>query len=241
MNSVWKTLSAIDVNEHVKKKGQFSYLSWTWCWATIKELYPDASFKVHKDTAYSDGTYEVNVSITIDGQRHKIWLPVMDNRNNAIANPNARDFGDAKMRCLVKAAAFHGLGHYIYAGESLPQEQGASEEDWDDFLKLIATGKAIDVAKYMAKLTDTKAQDLFNMAPKGQKTKFKDAVRKLMDEFNAKATGYSDELTQSIGDTHHIGVLISELDDPFLKQRVWAQLSPVTQQQIKDILKEKAA
>ena len=27
------------------------------------------------------------------------------------------------MRCLVKAIAMHGLGHYIYAGEDLPESE----------------------------------------------------------------------------------------------------------------------
>jgi len=49
-----------------------------------------------------------------------MWLPVMDNRNKAIVLPTARDISDARMRCLVKAIAMHGLGIYLYAGEDLP-------------------------------------------------------------------------------------------------------------------------
>ena len=49
-----------------------------------------------------------------------MWLPVMDNRNKAVPNPTSRDISDARMRCLVKAIAMHGLGAYIYAGEDLP-------------------------------------------------------------------------------------------------------------------------
>ena len=55
------------------------------------------------------------------------WLPVMDNRNNAIVAPNARDISDAKMRCLVKTLALFGLGHYIYAGEDLPTNKPEEE------------------------------------------------------------------------------------------------------------------
>ena len=44
----------------------------------------------------------------------------MDNRNNAIQNPNSRQVNDTKMRCLVKCLAMYGLGHYIYAGEDVP-------------------------------------------------------------------------------------------------------------------------
>jgi len=49
-----------------------------------------------------------------------MWLPVMDNRNNPIKNPNSRQVSDTTMRCLVKCLALFGLGHYIYAGEDLP-------------------------------------------------------------------------------------------------------------------------
>ena len=36
--SIWETLSTIDCSEHIEKKGQFSYLAWTWAWATIYGL-----------------------------------------------------------------------------------------------------------------------------------------------------------------------------------------------------------
>ena len=50
-------------------------------------------------------------------------MPVMDHRNNAIANPDARKISDTKMRCLTKCLAMFGLGHYIYAGEDLPEQE----------------------------------------------------------------------------------------------------------------------
>jgi hypothetical protein len=48
----------------------------------------------------------------------------MDNRNNAIVNPDARKISDAQMRCLAKCIATFGIGLYIYAGEDLPEEDG---------------------------------------------------------------------------------------------------------------------
>jgi hypothetical protein len=47
----------------------------------------------------------------------------MDNRNNAVANPDARAISDTKMRCLVKCFAMFGLGLYIFAGSDLPQDE----------------------------------------------------------------------------------------------------------------------
>ena len=42
-------------------------------------------------------------------------------RNKAIINPDKFAINSAKMRCLTKCFAMFGLGHYIYAGEDLPQ------------------------------------------------------------------------------------------------------------------------
>jgi len=121
-DSIWATLSAIDCNEHVKTKGGFSYLAWTWAWAMVKERYPDANFRIEPDSVFPDDTVEVRMAVSIDGMHHTMWLPVLDFRNKAIANPNAFDINSARMRCLVKCLAMFGLGHYIYAGESAPQE-----------------------------------------------------------------------------------------------------------------------
>ncbi len=121
MTDVFKKLVGVNVGEKIEKKGRFSYLSWSWAWQEVKNKYPDASFEVHDDVVYPDGTREVRVSVTIEGLTHMMWLPVMNNTNNAISNPNARDVSDARMRCLVKAIALHGLGLYIYAGEDIPQ------------------------------------------------------------------------------------------------------------------------
>ena len=46
---VWKTLSKVDVNKHIEKKGNLSYLSWAWAWGILMEHYPEAeySFGIH--------------------------------------------------------------------------------------------------------------------------------------------------------------------------------------------------
>jgi hypothetical protein len=57
-----------------------------------------------------------------------MWLPVMDFKNDAKVNPTSREVSDTRMRCLTKAIAMHGMGHYIYAGEELPEGQLTEEE-----------------------------------------------------------------------------------------------------------------
>jgi hypothetical protein len=120
--SVWATLSAIDCTEHVEDKGGFSYLSWTWAWAMVCEKYPDALYQFQESEVFPDGSMEVRCEVTIEGLTRQMWLPVLDFRNKAIKNPDAMAVNTAKMRCLVKNLCMHGLGHYIYAGESVPQE-----------------------------------------------------------------------------------------------------------------------
>jgi hypothetical protein len=121
MSNVWKTLSAIDCSKHVEKKGQLSYLSWAWAWGVMMEYYPAASYEFHAVEREPDGTATVSVTVTVEGQSRYMWLPVMDNKNNAVKNPDARKISDAKMRCLVKCLAMFGLAHYLYAGEDLPE------------------------------------------------------------------------------------------------------------------------
>jgi hypothetical protein len=65
----------------------------------------------------------VKVSVTVKNDTKLCVLPVMDNRNRAIQNPDAFAVNTAIMRCLAKAIAMHGLGLYIYAGEDLPEAE----------------------------------------------------------------------------------------------------------------------
>ena len=129
--TVWETLSSINVNNKTEKKGNLTYLSWAWAWGELMNNYPQATY-TFTEWEYPDGTFKdvliypdetcmVECELRIDEISHKMWLPVMDYRNQAITNPNARAISDTKMRCLVKCIAMFGLGHNIYAGEDLPQ------------------------------------------------------------------------------------------------------------------------
>jgi hypothetical protein len=123
---VWDNLSKIDCSDKVEKKMNLSYLSWAWAWGVLMEHYPQASYLFYQgedDVPYvkfPDGTAEVRCRVSIDNLTREMTLSVMDNRNNAIQNPNSRQVNDTKMRCLVKCLAMYGLGHYIYAGEDVP-------------------------------------------------------------------------------------------------------------------------
>ena len=127
----FNTLNKISVNDKTEKKGNFTYLSWSWAWAEFVKHYPEAVYQVLDDMVFPDNTMEVRVSVSNGTLTHTMWLPVMDNRNNAIKNPNAMDINKARMRCLVKCLAMFGLGLYIYAGEDLPDVK----PEYKDFAK----------------------------------------------------------------------------------------------------------
>ena len=134
--TVWKTLSSIDVNNKTEKKGNLTYLSWAWAWGELMNSFPMATY-TFTEWEYPDGTYKdiliypdetcsVECELKIDELTRKMWLPVMDYKNNAITNPTARQISDTKMRCLVKCMSMFGLGWYIYAGEDLPSSEASA-------------------------------------------------------------------------------------------------------------------
>lgn len=126
-DSVFKTLSAINCNEHTEKKNGLTYLSWAWAWGILKEHYPDATYTIYENAEgmnyHTDGrTCWVKTGVTVQGMEHIEYLPVMDFRNASITAERVTSFdvNKAIQRSLTKAVARHGLGLYIYAGEDLP-------------------------------------------------------------------------------------------------------------------------
>lgn len=124
---VWETLSAINVNEKIEKKNGLSYLSWAWAWGVLMAHYPESYYTIEDVNYNTDGSAMVSLTLTVKKGNNefprKMWLPVMDHRNQAISNPNAVDINKTLMRCLTKAISMFGLGFYIYAGEDLPEQE----------------------------------------------------------------------------------------------------------------------
>ena len=134
--SVFETLNAINLTEHTETKSNgkvtLTYLSWAWAWAEVKKLYPDANYTIYERVTewgavnyFTDGrTCWVKTGVTINGKEYVEQLPVMDNRNNSVPleSVTSMDVNKAIQRSLTKAAARHGLGLYIYAGEDLPED-----------------------------------------------------------------------------------------------------------------------
>ena len=63
---------------------------------------------------FEDSTMMLHCRVEIDHLSREHWLPVYDNKYNAIANPNADDIQDNMQRCFVKTVALFGLGILVY-------------------------------------------------------------------------------------------------------------------------------
>lgn len=134
-------LLKLNVNDHVEKKQNLSYLSWAWAWAEALKADPGANFEVqHYDgKPYIDvnGTAMVVVCVKIQGIVRTCHLPVMNAKNQPISIEGRKykdkygneqvekldsfNVNTAIMRCMTKCLALFGLGLYIYAGEDLPE------------------------------------------------------------------------------------------------------------------------
>lgn len=131
--SAWETLSKINVNDHTEKKNGLTYLSWAWAWGVLKDNYPDATFEKHiqpNGMPYiidANGFAYVQVTVTVDGISATELFPVLDYKNKAVVKPDSFAINTAMQRALAKAISYHGLGHYIYAGEDLPQSEDAPQ------------------------------------------------------------------------------------------------------------------
>jgi len=141
----FEKLSAINVNAHVEKKSNLTYLSWAWAWSETKKACPDATYKIGATDYDETLGFMCHTEVTISGETLEMWLPVMDGANKSMRKvpytykgnawesgkkvtidktveaATTFDINKTIMRCLVKNLAMFGLGIYIYAGEDLPE------------------------------------------------------------------------------------------------------------------------
>jgi hypothetical protein len=140
----FKQLYGVDVNNKKKTKNNLNYLSWAACWAEVKKMFPNSTFKIYEEEItvretvdgkiveksiqrpwFDDGnTGWVKTGVTINDIEHIEELPIMDFKNKSIpaVNITSADANKSIQRSLTKACARHGLGLYIYEGEDLPEE-----------------------------------------------------------------------------------------------------------------------
>ena len=160
---VWDTLKVVDVSDHVEKKNGMNYLSWSFAWSTLMNYYPKSKVRF-TDKTFNDGTVEYQCTVSIsDGEEtiyQTMWLPVMDFRNKAIANPDAMARNNCKMRCMVKCISLFGLGINLYQGVETPNAGSSiTETQKDEILNLITLANA-DIIKFLKAFDIIELDDL---------------------------------------------------------------------------------
>jgi Protein of unknown function (DUF1071) len=160
--SKFKELNAINVNKMTEKKGNLTYLSWAYAWQETMKVCPDMTRTVYESATgnnyHTDGkTAWVKVGITIGGQEHIDYLPIMDARNAAlpIEKVTSFDVNKAIQRSTTKAIGLHGLGLYIYAGEDMPDEEKTAKAPSEPAIIELVVGDE-NWAKVMNYLTANK-------------------------------------------------------------------------------------
>lgn len=196
--SVFETLSAVNVNSKVEKKNNLTYLSWAWAWAEVKKHYPNATYHVVKDENGKPYVYDeqlgfmCSTKVTINNETLEMWLPVMDGANKSMKKTPYKyttrygdksvdaasmfDINKTIMRCLVKNLAMFGLGHYIYAGDDLPESQEPIVEQKPQPKKLIPLN-----------VGDDNWDTVLNYAIKNKKLGIKDIGEQLQKKYSISA------------------------------------------------------
>ena len=189
LKGVFETLNNINVNDHTETKEGLTYLTWSWAWAEVLKVYPDATYSILRfennlPYVFDEKTgYMVFTNVTIDEITREMWLPVMDSKNKTMldheytytvkgnektVNPATMfDINKTIMRCLVKNLAMFGLGLYIYSGEDLPEveqselDKPASEEMIKEIKSFIEEKRIPAMLKYykIGKIEELRTED----------------------------------------------------------------------------------
>lgn len=124
----YEELRKINVNEHIEKKNNLTYLSWAWA---VDQLFladetATWEYRWFQDQPYLKvgETFMVFCTVKAFGRERTAQLPIMNYKNQAMTEFTTFDLNTTMQRCLAKAISLHGIGLYIYAGEDLPPEAG---------------------------------------------------------------------------------------------------------------------
>jgi hypothetical protein len=225
-------LSRKDVSAGVELKGGLSYLSWAYAFNALFEEYPNSTYYFTEPVTFPDGTMMVKTGVTVGDITHEMQLPVMDHRNKAVANPDARLISDNTQRCFVKNIAMFGIGIGLYLGDL---KHVVAESKFDKAEQLLAAQDASGFHEFVhVTLNETERVDIFNDAAPGRKTAFKSEWRALLGIANS----FLDEVAASIADataSEDVSLLeetIGELSS-YERKAVWGRLSAAEQEFVK--------
>lgn len=250
---MWQKLSQIDVNNHLEKKGKFSYLSWNWAWNTLMDHYPASEYHFGEDGVSEDGSVMVHCQLTIaDEFNHvvrEMWLPVLDFANKPVKKPNSMDINSARMRCLVKAMSMAGLGNYIYSGLNAPEDKGYGEKEalLLEFNDLIAAKDGAELYAFVHRIGNEAAGELFGTIKADAGVKNKTAKHDAINAWYYPARQMIFDTINQLnemaleGNTDGMREVLDELHEDSseaVKKCVWNSLDAATQLKIKDMKSE---
>jgi len=162
----FEQLSNINVNEHVERKGEFSYLSWPYAVNALRQFDPSATWVVKRFDGLpylkTETGFFVEVEVTVQGISLSQIHPVLDNRNLPVESPTCFAINTSIARALVKAIALHGLGLYLYQGEDLPngESQSKAPEAKPTEIKPALHKASVAQIKFIQRLIEETGSDL---------------------------------------------------------------------------------
>jgi|TARA_R100001369_G_scaffold86899_2_gene121833 hypothetical protein len=201
-NNYFKDLVATDVTKHVKKKGNFNYLSWAIAWNYLKQEDENAQRIVYEapETGlnwFSDGmTGYVKVGIVIKNIEHIDYLPIKDFRHKSLTvdKITSMDVNTAIQRSTAKAIAMHGLGLNLYANEDtliIPE--------FEESKKIATTTKEKTQTLITLDIGDMNWSKVLTYVSKNKTLGLEEITERLKAKYNIKAT-VKKELAKSLKD-----------------------------------------
>ena len=173
---IFDELYGININPHIEQdyKG-LSYLSWATAYKLAMDKDPAMNYEIVQDNDgmpfFSRGdVHIVKTKVTMFEETKEMFLPIMDNKHNAVAKPNSRQVNDNIMRCLAKNIAMFGIGLPLYVGEDLAQFKDDKKKEKTEAERKKEAIEAIN------KLADTeeKTEKVFDMIAKFNKNSLLD-------------------------------------------------------------------
>tara|TARA_B110000908_G_scaffold170445_1_gene230051 strand:- start:4793 stop:5416 length:624 start_codon:yes stop_codon:yes gene_type:complete len=198
----FKDMVATDVSKHVKKKGNYSYLSWAIAWNYLKQEDENAQRNVYEapETGlnwFSDGmTGYVKVGIVLKGIEHIDYLPIKDFRHKSLTvdKITSMDVNTAIQRSTAKAIAMHGLGLSIFANEDtliIP--------DFEEMKKPIKNDESEKTTYITLDIGDTNWDKVLSYVAKNKSLGLEEITKRLKSKYEIKAT-VKKELAKSMKD-----------------------------------------
>ena len=178
---IFNELYEININPHVEQdyKG-LSYLSWATAYKLAMDKDPAMNYEIVQDNDgmpfFSRGdVHIVKTKVTMFGETKEMFLPIMDNKHNAVTKPNSRQVNDNIMRCLAKNIAMFGIGLPLYVGEDLAQFKDDTSNNKSKKTSETEFKKAIDMINALAN-TEEKSEKVFDMIEKFNKNSLMDCT-----------------------------------------------------------------